>query len=121
MKILILPRRLIMVLLQYKLPNYGTKTRVEFNRSCLKQGKVTFNHGTLINIYIVYEINRNCKFSSYPTLKKNLFGAVSLTKHANIDQYKYFRFGIGFDRHGFFSYTSGETGSNVIIFRLDMS
>ena len=24
---------------------YGTKTRVEFNRSCLKQDKVTYNHG----------------------------------------------------------------------------
>ena len=23
---------------------YGTKTRVEFNGSCLKQDKVTFNH-----------------------------------------------------------------------------
>ena len=24
---------------------YGTKTRVEFNRSCLKQNKVKFKHG----------------------------------------------------------------------------
>ena len=27
---------------------YGTKTRVEFNGSCLKQDKVTFNHGKII-------------------------------------------------------------------------
>ena len=26
---------------------YGTKTRVEFNGSCLKQDKVTYNHGTM--------------------------------------------------------------------------
>ena len=32
---------------------YGTKTRVEFNGSCLKQDKVTYNHGKIVNIYIV--------------------------------------------------------------------
>ena len=31
---------------------YGTKTRVEFSGSCLKQDKVTFNHGMIVNIYI---------------------------------------------------------------------
>ena len=34
---------------------YGTKTRVEFNGSCLKQDSVTFNHGKVVNIYIVYD------------------------------------------------------------------
>ena len=29
---------------------YGTKAKVEFNRSCLKQDKVTFNHGKVVNI-----------------------------------------------------------------------
>ena len=32
---------------------YGTKTRVEFNGSCLKQDIVTFDHGEVVNIYIV--------------------------------------------------------------------
>ena len=40
-----------------KLNYYGTKTRVEFNGSCLKQDSVTFNHGKVVNIYIVYEIS----------------------------------------------------------------
>ena len=48
---------------------YGTKTKVEFNGSCLKQDKVTYNHGTIVNIYIVYEINKNYSISSYPTLE----------------------------------------------------
>ena len=40
--------------------NYvGTKTRVEFKGSCLKQDKISFNDGKVVNIYIVYEINRN--------------------------------------------------------------
>ena len=29
---------------------YGTKTRVEFNESCLRQDKVTNSYGTIVNI-----------------------------------------------------------------------
>ena len=29
---------------------YVTKTRVEFNRNCLKQDILTFNHGKVVNI-----------------------------------------------------------------------
>ena len=79
---------------------YGTKIRIEFNGSCLKQVKVTYSHGTIVNIYIVYEISKNCSISSYPALDNCLFGAVSLTKNADIDQYKYSGYGIGFDRKG---------------------
>ena len=52
--------------------------RVKFSRSCLKQDKATHNHGTIVNIYIVYEISKNYNVSSSPTLKNCLFGAVSL-------------------------------------------
>ena len=34
----------------------GTKTRVEFKESCLKEGKITYNHEKVVTIYIVYEI-----------------------------------------------------------------
>ena len=44
-----------------------TKTRLE---SCLKQDKVSFDHGKVVNIYIVYEINKNFSISCYPTLEK---------------------------------------------------
>ena len=57
---------------------YGTKTRVEFNGSCLKQDSVTFNHGKVVNIYIVYEISKSFNISDYVTLKNCLFGTVSL-------------------------------------------
>ena len=40
------------------LDHYGTKTRVELDGSCLKQGKVTFNYEKVVNIYIAYEINK---------------------------------------------------------------
>ena len=52
---------------------YGTKTRVEFNASCLKQDKVTYNHGTIVNMYIVYDISKNCSISSYQALENYLF------------------------------------------------
>ena len=35
---------------------YGTKTRVKFTGSCLKQPKISYNHGQVVNIYIVYEL-----------------------------------------------------------------
>ena len=44
-----------------------------------------------------------------------------MTKHADIDQYKYFGYDIGFDRHGIFSFPGIEFGRNVIIFGVDIS
>ena len=55
---------------------YGTKTRVEFKESYLKQDKVTFNHGKIVNTYIIYEISKNINIIDYPTLENCLFGAV---------------------------------------------
>ena len=101
--------------------NYvGTKTRVRFNGDCLKQEKISFDHTKIVNIYIVYEIDRYVNISSYSTLENCLFGAVKLTKHVDIDLYKYSGYGIRFDRKRFFS-IGDEIGRNVIIFRVDMS
>ena len=50
----------------------GTKGRVKFNGDCLKQQKITFNHRKIVNIYIVYEIERIVIVSSYPTLENCL-------------------------------------------------
>ena len=43
---------------------FGTKTRVNFRGSCLKQDKITFNHGKIVNIYIVYELDKKYSMSS---------------------------------------------------------
>ena len=103
-----------------KLSCYSSKIRVKFNGSCLKQEKATYSHETIANIYIVYEISKKYN-SSYPTLENSLFGVVSLTKHADIDQYKYSRYGIGFDRKGEFSFGSNGFRRNVIMFGAAMS
>ena len=50
-----------------------------------------------------------------------MFGAVSLTKNADINQYKYSGYGIGFDRKGEFSFGSRGFGRNCIILGADMS
>ena len=92
------------------LSHYGTKTRVKLSGSCLKQDKATHNYGTIVNIYIVYEISKNYNISSYPTLENCLFGAVSLTKHVDIGQHKHSGYGTGFDRKGEFSF-----GSNGLV------
>ena len=36
-----------------ELSYFGTKTRVEFNGICLKQYKITYNHGNVVSIYII--------------------------------------------------------------------
>ena len=43
------------------------------------------------------------------------------TKNADIDRYGYSGYGIGFDRHGSFSFPGTGLGRNVIIFGVDMS
>ena len=97
----------------------GTKTRLKFRGSCLKQDKITFNNGKVVNIYIVYEWDKIYGIVS-PTLVNCLFGAVSFTKNADIDKYEYSGYGIGFDRGNVYSAGNGF-GSNVIIFGVDMS
>ena len=42
-----------------KLSYFGTKTRLDFRRSCLKQDKIIFNHGKIVNICTVYELDKN--------------------------------------------------------------
>ena len=77
----------------------GTKPRVRFSGSCLTKTKITYDHGKIVNIYIAYEKTKNDnKSSNDPTLENILFGAVSLTKNANIDRYEYSGYEIGFDR-----------------------
>ena len=72
----------------------GTKIRVKFNGDCLKQEKITYNYGKIVNNYIVYETEKSVNISSYPAVENSLFGAVKLTKHADMDQYKYLGYGM---------------------------
>ena len=89
----------------------GNKVRAKFVGSSLEQDKITFIHGTIVNINIVYEVSVSVSNSSYPTsVKSSLFSAVKVTKNADIDKYKYSGYGIGFDRRRTFSFPSGGFG-----------
>ena len=70
---------------------------------------------------MVYKLGASHSNIDDPTIKNCLFGAVTLTKNADIDKYRYSGYGIGFDRKGSFSFPGGGFGQNVIIFGADMS
>ena len=99
----------------------GTKIRLRFNGSCLKQRNISYTHGTIVNIYIVYELGSFGSYDGDPTLKKYLLGVVTLTKNTDISKYVYSGYGIGFDRRTSFSFPGGGSGQNVNIFGVDMS
>ena len=100
---------------------YGTKTRVKFTGSCLKESKVSYTHGKVVNIYIVYELGASSSHNNDPTLKNCLFGAVTLTKNADIDKYGYSGYGIGFDKRSRFTFPGVGFRQNVLIFGVDMN
>ena len=54
-------------------------------------------------------------------LENCLFCAVTLTKSADIDKYRYSGYETGFDRRGIFSFPGGGFGKNVKMFGADMN
>ena len=95
--------------------------KLKFNGDFLKQDKVTYNHGSIVNIHIAYRLSPFTTSSKSVTLENSLFGAVKLTKNTDIDKYKYSGYGIGFNSRGSFTHPSGGYGRNVIIFGADLS
>ena len=47
---------------------YGSKTRVKLTGSCLKQ-KISYTHGKVVNIYVVYELGASSSHVNDPALK----------------------------------------------------
>ena len=98
----------------------ASRIRVKFSGSCLKQDKIRFTHGKVVNIYIAYKLGASSSNNSELTIKNFLFGGITSTKNADIDKYRYSGYGIGFDRRSSFSFPGGGFGQNIIIFRADM-
>ena len=59
----------------------GTKTKLKFSGRYLKLDQISYIHGKVVNIYIVYELGTSASNDNDPTLKNCLFGAVTLTKN----------------------------------------
>ena len=72
---------------------YGTKIRVKFTGSCLKQSNISCTHEKVINIYIVYELGASSSNFNDPTLK----------------------------HWSSFSFPGGGFSQNIMIFGVDMS
>ena len=53
------------------------KARVKFNGDCLKQDKIAFDHWKIVNIYIVYAIEKSDNISSYPTVENCLCSQIN--------------------------------------------
>ena len=100
---------------------YDYDTRVKFNGNILRQPKFTYTHKKVENICIAYELSASSPNDNDPTLKNCLFGAVNLTKNADIEKYKYSGYGIGFDGRSSYSFPGGGYRQNVLIFGADMS
>ena len=87
----------------------------------LKTVNLTYDYGSKVNVFIIYELGASSYNDSNPTLKNCLFGAVTLTKNVDIEKYRYSGYGIGFDRRGRFSFPGAGFGQNIFIFWVDMS
>ena len=95
------------------------KKRVKFDGSCLKQDKMAYTYGEIVNLYIVYELSSNLHNFAF-VLENCLFVASKLTKIVNIDKYKYSGYYIGFDLRRTLLFLSSIFGQNKI-FGVDMS
>ena len=81
-------------------PTLGCNSKrmhLEFNESCLKQDKITYNHGKIVKIYIVYDLKSTLNYNTDFNLENCLFRVVKVTKNVDVNKYKYFAYGIGFD------------------------
>ena len=65
--------------------NNNARIKVKFNGNLLKQNKTKYSHGPIVNIYVVYKLVSKTN-NLYVTLENCLFGAVKLTKNADIDK-----------------------------------
>ena len=80
----------------------------------------TYNHGPIVNIYIVYRLISGINNSDI-SLKNGLFGAVEVGMCLDVDKSCHSGYDIGFDSRGSFTHPSGGYGRNVIIFGADLN
>ena len=101
--------------------NIKNRLGVTFNENYIKQNKLGYAHGKIVNLYIVYELkNRRIDNPDF-TIQNGLFGAVKITKNANTSYYKYEGYGICFDSESFFSFGNRIDAKNIIIFGVNTS
>ena len=101
--------------------NKDKRLGVTFNGNYMKQSKLGYAHGKIVNLYSVYKLKNRRIDSPDFTVQNGLFGAVKITKNANTLHYKYEGYGIGFDGESSFSFGNRTDAKNVIIFGVNTS
>ena len=101
--------------------NQNNRLGIIFNGNYMKQKKLGYAHGTVVNIYIVYELKNRSTDNADFTVSNGLFGVVKLTKNVNTSYYGYSSYGICFESGGKFSIGHITNGKNVFIFGVDTS
>ena len=86
------------------------KSRVKYDKHCLKQNEVTFAHKQIVNLW---------SYTQYAnfTLANSQFGAITLVENAGPNKYSYSGHRIRFDAYRRFSLSDcSEFGKNVMLF-----
>ena len=67
--------------------NQNNRLGVTFKGNYMKQTKLGYAHGTVVNIYIVYSLKNRTVNNPDFTVQNGLFGAVKITKDASTLHY----------------------------------
>ena len=87
----------------------------------MKQNKLGYTNGKIVNLYIVYELKNRGIDSPDFTVQNGLFGAVKITKNVNTSHYKYEGHEICFDGKSSFSLGNRIDAKNLIVFGVNTS
>ena len=101
--------------------NQNNRLGVTFSGNYMKQNKLGYTQGTVVNIWIVYELKNRRANSPDFTSQNCLFVAVKITKNTDTSNYKYSGYGFCFDSESDFCFGNIINGKNVITFGADMS
>ena len=99
------------------------KLRLHFSFDLLRQNEAAYNHGSIINFYVVHLLPDSSFDKTINTLGYCLFGAVSVTKGGSddISKYKYSGYGLGFSNKKYLHKDSDKSAYDLIIFGADLS
>ena len=64
------------------------KLNIRFNKSMLKQNKVVYNNGSVVNVYITFILRKRTVNNPDCTFGNSLFSSVKIQKDINTSHYK---------------------------------
>ena len=87
-----------------RLYNQGNRFNVGFAGNLLKQDRIAYFHGAIVNILIVYKLQKRTNVNPDLTLENCLLGSVQTRKNVDTSKCNYSGYGIGFDLGSSFSF-----------------